>query len=102
MKESALLSVKYVKIAFGRSGSVEIKTRTVSVTEEPTKVDPVPNNKKKPRKGNQAKMEDDEKAEKKGRSAPSWMEEKKAEQLKRGKKGKMKKIKEKYKDQEHY
>lgn len=49
------------------------------------------------RKANQPKMESDEK---KGRSAPAWKEEKKAEQLKRGQKGKMKKIKEKYKDQD--
>jgi len=98
-----------VKIAFGRSGSVEIKTRTVSITEEPAEVGPVSNNKnnkkqkqqrfekKQVRKPNQPKQEEDEK---KGRSLPAWMEEKKEEQLKRGKKGKMKKIKEKYKDQD--
>jgi len=92
-----------VKIAFDRFGSVEIKTRTVSITEEPVAANPAVNNKKKPKKGNQPKKENDEngeKGEKKGRSTPAWMDEKKAEQIKRGKKGKMKKIKEKYKDQD--
>merc|ERR1712241_1398200 len=93
-----------VKIAFGRSGSVEIKTRTVSISEEPAEVGPVSNNKnnkkqkqqrfekKQVRKPNQPKQEEDEK---KGRSLPAWMEEKKEEQLKRGKKGKKKKKKNK-------
>lgn len=79
-----------VKIGFDRLGSVEIKTRSVSVSEEPVLVAP----------GNKSNKKD----KKKGGGNPGPKEIKQEEPKKsenvRGKKGKLKKIKEKYKDQD--
>merc|ERR1719431_113315 len=79
-----------VRVGFDRLGSVEIKTRSVSVSEDPESVaEPVrikPNKKeKKAGTTNQKEIKQEE--------------PKKSENV-RGKKGKLKKIKEKYKDQD--
>jgi len=82
-----------VKIEFGRSGSVEIKTRTASMSDEIEITQPMQSRKKKivKAKPNQKKVEPKEEVDEKNN---------KNDQGKRGKKGKMKKIKEKYKDQD--
>jgi len=78
-----------VKIGFDRLGSVEIKTRAVSVSEDPVIVTENKNKKDKKKGGdNPGKKEKNQK-----------MEPKRSENV-RGKKGKLKKIKEKYKDQD--
>merc|ERR1711978_206493 len=98
-----------VKIGYDRLGSVEIKTRTVSTSE-----DHIENEKKgssnkektkvqggfKPQKGQKNPGPLKEKGG--GRAAPAWKieEESKKSDHVRGKKGKMKKMKEKYKDQD--
>jgi len=79
-----------VKIGFDRLGSVEIKTRSVSVSEEPVLVAP----------GNKSNKKDKKKGA--GNQGPKEIkqeEPKKSDNI-RGKKGKLKKIKEKYKDQD--
>jgi len=79
-----------VKIGFDRLGSVEIKTRSVSVSEEPVLVAP----------GNKSNKKDKKKGG--GNQGPKEIkqeEPKKSDNI-RGKKGKLKKIKEKYKDQD--
>jgi len=83
-----------VKIGFDRLGSVEIKTRAVSVSEDTVEIVPENQNKKKDKKKGSANPGQ--------RQLPAWKVEeinKKSENV-RGKKGKLKKIKEKYKDQD--
>merc|ERR1712096_337912 len=82
-----------VKIGFDRLGSVEIKTRAVSVSEDTVEIVPENKNKKDKKKGSGNPGQ---------RQLPAWKVEeinKKSENV-RGKKGKLKKIKEKYKDQD--
>merc|ERR550525_269802 len=81
-------------------GSVEIKTRTVSTSEDASMED------KEVKKGNNKKeknkFQSGFKPQKGGRAAPAWKieEETKKSDHVRGKKGKLKKMKEKYKDQD--
>ena len=85
-----------VKIGFDRLGSVEIKTRTVSESEEVNSVKPSgrgqPAWKLEQQQKKNGKNKNDKKEEPKSADANN--------QNIRGKKGKMKKIKEKYKDQD--
>merc|ERR1712037_716832 len=98
-----------VKIGYDRLGSVEIKTRTVSTSEDATMDETKKGNNKKeknkfqsgfkPQKGQKSEPNKDKGG---GRAAPAWKIEedaKKSDHV-RGKKGKMKKMKEKYKDQD--
>lgn len=79
-----------VKIGFDRLGSVEIKTRSVSVSEEQVLVAP----------GNKSNKKDKKKGSGNPGSKEIKQEEPKKSENVRGKKGKLKKIKEKYKDQD--
>merc|ERR1712083_175571 len=89
-----------VKIGYDRLGSVEIKTRTVSTSEDASMED------KEVKKGNtkkeKNKFQSGFKPQKGGRAAPAWKieEETKKSDHVRGKKGKLKKMKEEYKDQD--
>merc|ERR1712042_101704 len=81
-----------VRVGFDRLGSVEIKTRSVSVSEEPESA--VATGAKKPNKKEKKKV-----ANNANQKEIKHDEPKKSENV-RGKKGKLKKIKEKYKDQD--
>lgn len=91
-----------VKIGFDRLGSVEIKTRAVSVSEDPVEtVSENKNKKKDKKKGGQKSINRDVKnGVRNAGQKPNQQEEPKKSENVRGKKGKMKKIKEKYKDQD--
>merc|ERR1712192_117792 len=90
-----------VKIGYDRLGSVEIKTRTVSTSED-ANVENKGNNKKEKNKAQKGQKSEPNKEKGGGRAAPAWKieEEAKKSDHVRGKKGKMKKMKEKYKDQD--
>jgi len=81
-----------VRVGFDRLGSVEIKTRSVSVSEEPESA--VATGGKKPNKKEKKKV-----ANNTNQKEIKHDEPKRSENV-RGKKGKLKKIKEKYKDQD--
>merc|ERR1712192_189675 len=93
-----------VKIGYDRLGSVEIKTRTVSASDDANvaKEANKGNNKKEKNRPEKGQKNEPNKEKGGGRAAPAWKieEEAKKSDHVRGKKGKMKKMKEKYKDQD--